>query len=246
MSGVVVLYIAALFFELLRFHTRRVNAVPAVVCSAGGLAVHTFYLLNGHLTQSSSAKFFLISAWTLAAVCLLFLYFRPKIPAGIILLPLVLLFAGISLTQPIPSSALISYSSPLLIHLHLILLLSATICVCIAFFAALMYLLQDTHLRKKQLPAERPQLPTLEWSLFVCRWLLAVSFFLFLGGFLTGFALAVLQHRVPFDLFSIGTFGLLAVYGYWATVPKNDGRRIAFNAVVVFVLLLIILAASLL
>jgi hypothetical protein len=262
-------YTAVLGLELLRLKLPRVRAALPLCLTLLGLVLHTVCLFHYHKTGAAMYAF--VSAWGLVAVHLALTFSHHKTPSAVILLPLTLLFIVIgysSIPSGNPSSAI---RHPFLIHIHIALILAATVSLCTAFFAAVMFLLQDVHLRHKKLPLKLPlknlNLPTLEWSLGVCRWSLGLALILFLGGFLAGFHLAAIKFLwdLPPDdgtIFSLSPgFMLLGwlqddplVFGaifVWCVLifilfsPKNNGRRIALSAVFVFLCFLAVLLFAL-
>lgn len=250
--GAAIAYAAALGLELTAFKSGRIGTVLRNALTATGGLLLTVYLIEEHPRLSSPAKFFFAAAWCLNAAELLLQYFRAKMSAGTVLLPLTLLFltAAYLLTgdSAAPPS---SYRSLILLHSHTILLLSATVGICVSFFAALMYLFQDVRLRYKQLPPKTVNLPTLEWSLAVCRWSLSCALVLFFGGVFAGIHLTAIQKtKLPQlswqDPLLLGSAVLMPLLLLWLVFfPKSNGRLLSWSAVAVFLCLLAVLTSAL-
>lgn len=258
MSGTIVFcaavcYTAALFFELTKFKFQRYGRILRGSFIILGAGLLTVYLGTEHIRLASPTKFFLTAAWGLTIAELALLFFRTSMSSGVILLPLIILFIGTSwlLTENRGIVLSNTYRSLVLIHSHTTLILAATVCLCMSFFAAVMYLLQDVRLRRKQLPSENVKLPTLEWSLSVCRWSLMLTLVLFFCGIFFGVHLAAMQKMNLTAIFFrdpllFGTAVLLPVLLLCLILPpKNNGRFVSWSVVFVFLCLLAVLIFAL-
>ena len=188
MSGVGILCFAASYFvafclEAARFFFRSpIRTGLTLFWIVAGIVAHTAYLYDHHTavvaTVDGIRSYFLVSAWGLALICLYLSCFHPKIPFGLLLLPITLLLVGVSALVPgTPGSETFEIAT-LWRRLHAGSFFLATLGVCVGFVAGIMYLGQDHRLRKKQPSASILKLPTLEWSLSVCRQAMGASILL--------------------------------------------------------------------
>lgn len=167
-------YAIALLFELLRFIRHLNVAYPAPSSFAAfGLGCHAVTLGFLHIVAKQpiggAEMFFFSSAWGLVLIYVLWTLYYPNIPFGLILLPLALLLmsGGLRLTSAAAESILPSRS--LAKMLHAVPAAGVMVALSIASICCACYFLESYLLHKKRALPDPIQLPSLEWSLSVCR-----------------------------------------------------------------------------
>lgn len=253
-------YGVALLLELSRLLFRSgVRGAVMLGFAAAGLLAHTIFL--GHRAASatgaplsSQQDWYLLAAWLIVAFYLYLVYYFPRVPFGMILLPLALGLIGtgayFASDQPMPPQpALRVWGS-----LHAGSMVLATVAVAVGFMAGMMYLLQVWRLKRK-LPAGRgPKLPSLEWLERMNVRALAVSVIMLAVGVGSGFMMKATQApgSLPwFDPVVISTALMFAWLVAALIVTKvargrGSGRQVAYLTVASFVFLAAALAAGLL
>jgi ABC-type uncharacterized transport system permease subunit len=233
---------------------RRAAVLVAMIA---GLLAHTLYL--GRLTADASVlpvstvEWLLLAAWVLAIIYLAALFYLPRTPTGLVLLPIVLvLIIGSIWASPAPLGAERSFHVWSIFHG--VALLLGTVAVCVGFVAGLMYLLQSYALKHVHSPVNRLRFPSLEWLERVNSRSLGLSAVFIALGFASGLMMALAIHRHErgyawwFDpvVLSLATmlFWLIAAEGFRLVYPSaRRGRKVAYLTLASFVFLVIVLAS---
>jgi len=191
----------AIAFALEALTLRRRPAwfpTPLIIATAVALSLHCFYLARNAIGTNalpiSTADWLLWAAWLLGVVYLAALFYLPRSPTGLVLLPLTLvlvLSAQFANTQPLAAER----SYYLLGLLHGMLLLAGTVAVCVGFLAGLMYLVQSYSLKHSRSIVNRLRLPSLEWLERVNSRTLGLSAVLIALGFASGYVMTLAIHR---------------------------------------------------
>ena len=160
-------YALALALELLGFRRRFVwRPVALRVLALYALLAHTIHLIKNATTNSalpiSTADWLLWAAWLIAIVYFAALFYLPRSPTGIVLLPIAL---GLMLSSHWANTEPLASGQSLHIWgmVHGLMLLAGTVTVCIGFLAGLMYLAQSYLLKHARSSANGLRLPSLEW-----------------------------------------------------------------------------------
>ena len=175
-------YSVALVFELLRF-VRKVRRPwshwEVLLPVAIGFVCHTAFLYRTHVVADEPiggvSMFFFTAAWGLILISLLWTYYYPNIPFGIILLPITLLLlgGGSMSVSPMETTGLSLRSLAKMLHVAsaagFVIALSVW-CIC-----KLLYLLEVHLLRKKRSLTPPTKLPSLEWSSSLSRIALMIA-----------------------------------------------------------------------
>jgi ABC-type transport system involved in cytochrome c biogenesis permease subunit len=193
----------------------------ALVSAGGGLVAHTTYLYNHQPPLIWQFSWMLFVAWVLAVFYLEGAIHHRRLSWGVFVLPLLLALLGLGLLFGRPPGDArglwqdgLSYTHRLWGPVHAVLILLATIGVCIGFLASLMYLIQAHRLRTKAPPGQGLRLLSLERLEAMNRRALVLAFPLLTAGVLAGVVLLVQgSDSVGWaDLRVLGTLGLWCVF----------------------------------
>jgi ABC-type uncharacterized transport system permease subunit len=237
-----------------RFAGRRI-VLDIVVLSA--VLAHSFYLVRNvarsNTLNISTADWLLWAAWLMAVVCFAALFYLPRSPTGLVLLPIILgliLSSHWASTEPLASER----SFYIWGMVHGLLLLLGTVAVCVGFLAGLMYLAQSYALKHARSSANRLRLPSLEWLERVNSRALALSAILIALGFASGVVMSVVIHRgeAAYALWTDPVVLSLAAMLLWLAAAEGfrlvypaarRGRKVAYLTLASFVFLVIALAS---
>jgi len=226
--------------------------------AGAGLVAHSAFLYYRAVSTagsplSSERDWYLMAAWGLAAFYLYLAYYRPKIPFGLFLLPLVLglIAVAVFLAQPEPYAREPASRAWGLIHGVSILL--ATISVLVGFVSGVMYFEQARRLKRKPPSTYRLRLPSLEWLQRANGRAIVASLLLLGAGVLSGAILNRINQaaRVPASdpvvLSTVVMFVWLLLASGIAFLykPAEAGRKVACLTVLSFVFLVAALAVGL-
>ena len=202
---------------------------------------------------SSQRDWYFIAAWVLVVLYLYLTYFHPKTPFGVFVLPLVLGLIGVGqfLADPHPfprESASAAWGT-----VHGIAILLSVVSLSIGFVAALMYFVQARRLKAKRSPGNGPRLPSLEWLERANGRAMLIAMLLLGLGILAGKILSAINatEHVPWnDPVILATLGLFvwllgAVLVDAVYKPARTGRKVAYQTVVSFALLVVLLSIML-
>lgn len=251
-------YAVALALELLGLRQRLAwRPVALRVLTLYALLAHTIHLIkNGTSANAlpiSTAAWLLWAAWLIAIVYFAALFYLPRSPTGIVLLPIVL---GLMLSSVWANTDPLASGQSLRIWgtIHGLMLLAGTVTVCIGFLAGLMYLAQSYLLKHARLSANGLRLPSLEWLERVNSRTLALSALLIALGFISGIVMSIAKHRgeATYALWTDPVVLSLAAMLLWLVAAEvfrlvypaaRQGRKVAYLTLASFVFLVIALAS---
>ncbi len=235
--------------------------------AAAGLLAHSAFLYYHVLKAtgspppteppvSSGQYWCLLAAWCLVVVYLYLVYYHPRAPFGLFLMPLVLglvgagwWFAG---REPLAREpALRTWGV-----IHGVSISLGAVSVLVGFAAGLMYLWQSRRLKHKLAPARGLRLPSLEWLDRTNSRAIVISVLMLGVGVVSGVILKFINIRSetaglpwndPVVLSTLVWFGwlLITVVAGKLYRPAQQGRKVAYLTVVSFVFLVIVLAVGL-
>jgi ABC-type uncharacterized transport system permease subunit len=254
-------YAIALVLEVIGLRRRPVWMRLAVIASTvAGLAAHTLYLAyfaaDASVLPMSAVEWVLMAAWVLAVVYVAALFYLPRTPTGVVLLPIILALIGGSLfADPAPLAAQRSFV--LWGLFHGVVLLLGTVSVCIGFLAGLMYVVQSYALKHRRSPTNGLRLPSLEWLERINSRALGVSAVLIALGFASGLVMSLGLHRdeATYTLWNDPVVWTLAAMLLWLVAAEvfrlvypaaRRGRKVAYLTLASFVFLVIALASLML
>jgi ABC-type uncharacterized transport system permease subunit len=250
-------YVVAFGLELIRLRSKATWVrLPLIFAAAAGLLAHVVFLFNGVTAANalpiSTADWLLWAALVLAAVYFATIFYLPRTPTGLALIPIVI---GLILSSKVASKSPLATEESFRLWgmLHGTALLLGTTAVSIGFLAGLMYLLQNYALKHARSPANRLRLPSLEWLEGVNSRALGISTFLIAFGFCSGLVMALLSHRgdLKYVLWTDPVVISLAAMLVWLiaaevfrkTYPSARGGKVAYLTLASFVFLMIALAS---
>ena len=264
MSGVSITCFAAsysvvLLLELSRLLFRSgIRGAIMLGFAGAGLLAHTIYLAERAVSTSgyplsSEQDWYVVAAWTIAALYLYLTAYHRDNAFGVFLLPLVLglVAAGAWLADPTPFErrpALFIWGV-----VHGTSLMLATVAILVGFAAGLMYLAQDRRLKKKLPPLRGLRLPSLEWLRKANSRAIGIAMLLLGIGILAGVILNMIYSRSdgtqldwtdPVVLATILMFCWITISGGVSALykPAREGRKVAYLTVLSFVFLICLLA----
>ena len=248
-------YAVALALELLQLlQPRPVLRWLALFFGGTGLLAHTLYLGLKSPPLASQVGSMLFLAWILAIFYLYGSVHHRRQAWGVFVLPLVIGIAGIAWafqakTVEAPKTEWM-HGSQFLNILHGILLLLASVGICVGFVASVMYLVQAHRLKAKTPPGHGLKLLSLEKLEIMNRRAINWAFPLLTGGVIVATVQLMQRTGEPLvwtDLKSV-TAGVLwlsfVVLLYLRYGVHLRGRQVAVLTIVTFVLMLIFLAVS--
>lgn len=246
-------YTVALMLEISRLFFRSgIRGALMIGFAAAGFLAQTLFLIARFTGASPRGwlDWYLLASWILAAAYLYLIFYHPKIPIGIFLLPLILGLIGVARAVPEESGYSVTASAWGMLH-GLALLLGTSI-ILIGFVGGLMYLLQSQRLKRKRPAPPRFRLPSLEWTEKIAGRCIVISTILLAAGVLSGIALNARQGRVPWTDPVVWSSGLLLLWLVAAMIfnmayrPARQGRKVAYLTFASMVFLLLVLAITLL
>jgi ABC-type transport system involved in cytochrome c biogenesis permease subunit len=245
-------YTLALALELVHLRVSRpAIRVLALVAAGVGLVAHTRFLYDRQPPLIWQFSWMLFLAWVLAIFYLCGAVHYRRLSWGVFVLPLVIGLLGLAvLFGPPPPGVRGLWQEPhrLWGPVHVILLLLATVGVCVGFLASLMYLIHAHRLRTKAAPGVGLKILSLERLEAMNRRAIVLSFPLLTAGMLAGAVLMLSSDQVGWaDPRVAATVVLWLVFGlmlYLRFGRHARGRPMAFMTIAVFALLLCCLAIS--
>jgi len=267
LSGISIICFAACYaiafgLELVGLRRRAGWRRAAVMAAtAAGVLAHTLFLgfrsaQASALPASTAAEWLVLAAWVLAVVYLAALFYLPRTPTGVVLLPIVL---GLIIGSRWASSEPLAPEGTFYLWgaFHGVVLLLGTVAVCIGFLAGLMYLVQSYALKHARSPANGLRLPSLEWLERVNSRTLGLSAVLIALGFASGLvmSLAIHQGERAYSLWTDPVVLSLAAMLLWLVAAEvfrlvypaaRRGRKVAYLTLASFVFLVIALASLML
>jgi ABC-type uncharacterized transport system permease subunit len=251
-------YALALALELVGLRRRFVwRPVALRVLTLYALLAHTIHLIKNAASNSalpiSTADWLLWAAWLIAIVYFAALFYLPRSPTGIVLLPIAL---GLMLSSHWAGTEPLASGQSLHIWgmIHGLMLLAGTVTVCIGFLAGLMYLAQSYLLKHARSSANGLRLPSLEWLERVNSRTLALSALLIALGFISGVVMSIAKHRgeATYALWTDPVVLSLAAMMFWLVAAEvfrlvypaaRQGRKVAYLTLASFLFLIIALAS---
>lgn len=237
-------YAVALLLELTQF-LRRSLAMrwAAIAFTVAGLVAHTAYLmvrsrqLDLPPLLGSTHDWLLVSAWLGVVLYLGIQVWNQQLSLGVFCLPVVLLLVGSSRfvgASPMPQMAEMRQWG----MVHASFWVFGMLGVMLAVLVSLMYLVQHSRLKQKQLELPALQLFSLERLNRMNWWLIVVSVPLLTLGMLSGLWMIHLskQSAHPVNLLSLSVgvnaavWGAMAVLFGWLLAGRHrTGRIIAWR-----------------
>ncbi len=243
-------YSVALLLELSRLFFRSgIRGVLLISFAFAGLLAQTLFVV-ARLSQESSGNtldWYLLVAWVLAAIYLYLLFYHPRVPLGIFLLPLIL--ALIALAEYLPQESGYPMGKSAWGMVHGFSLLLGIVVIFFGFIGGLVYLIQSRRLQNKQVTV-RFRLPSLEWTEKITARCIVVAAILLATGVLSGIALNARGGEVPWSDPVVWSSGLLLLWLAAAMIfnavyrPSRQGRKIAYLTLVSALFLLLVLAVT--
>lgn len=241
-------YGLALALELLHLWVGRaaVRAL-ALTAAAAGLVAHTLYLYNRQPPLIWQFSWILFVAWVLAVFYLCGAIHHRRQSWGVFVLPLILGLLGLGLLfgPPPPEAKGLWQEEPhkLWGRVHAVLILLATVGVCIGFLASLMYLIQAHRLRTKAPPGQGLRLLSLERLESMNRRAIVLAFPLLTAGMIAGVVLIAQGSDTvgwtdPRVLGTLVLWCVFAVLLYLRFAQHLRGRQVAFMTILAFLMLL--------
>jgi ABC-type transport system involved in cytochrome c biogenesis permease subunit len=250
LSCFVAAYALALLLEALCLRSAR-PALRFAALAAGsiGFAGHSAYIAlhASKMPFGGQLRWLLYLAWILVVFYLIGEFRQRRMPWGLFVLPVVLILVGLGVVEDSPT-AYPPGKGNVRNLLHGILILLASVGVCVGFVASVTYLVQARRLRAKALPGRGMRLLSLERLETINRRALLLSFPLLTAGVVVGVVALFDSTTVDWlDWRVLGTLALWVVFAlllYLRFAQHVSGRRTAMLTIVAFVLLLCCLAIS--
>ena len=206
---------------------------------------------------SSFQDWYLLAAWVLVGIYLYLLYYRPKTPFGLLLLPLVLGLIGTAVLLADAHPFAREPASHVWGVIHGTSILLATVAVLLGFAAGVGYLSQAWRLKHKRPPLLDVRLPSLEWLQHANSHAIRAAVLMLGIGILSGMVLNAIRHAGPADRLSLSDpvvastilvfiWLLIAMIVGYLHGPARHGRRVAYLTLASFVVLVIALGMGLL
>jgi ABC-type uncharacterized transport system permease subunit len=239
-------YAVALGLELWhQLRPRPVLRLLSILFGAAGLLAQTIFLAAKQPALADRFGWMLFLSWILAIFYLYGTIHHARFAWAVFVLPLVLGLVGLAWAFR-PTEAAKGTDENIWGAVHGVLLLLATVGMCVGFLASLMYLVQVHRLRAKTLPGHGMKLLSLERLEAMHRRAVTLAFPLLTAGLLLGVVIMDYEHLTtwhdPRVISAAGlwiTFAVLLMlrYGY-----HLRGRPVAFLTIAVFVLMVCSLA----
>lgn len=262
LSCFVASYAVALLLELCRLLLRTPTRIVGTLGFAtAGILAQTIYVVLRSSPDPRQAPpltswfdWLLLAAWGVAVAYLIVSLRRPQAPAGVFMLPLVLILIAVASlfrhAEPFPrSQALYVWGI-----VHGLALLLGSVVGMLGFIAGVTYLAQSYRLKKKLPPPRGLKLPSLEWLQRVTQQALRLSSWILAAGLLSGVVLYLVQdrNRMPWNdpvlwISAVLFLWLALVWVFQARYkPARQGRKVAYLTLASFVVLALVLAMVLL
>ncbi len=251
-------YMLAFALEIAGLRKRfvwRPIALRALVFYA--LLAHTIHLIRNAIGPSaipiSTADWLLWASWLIALAYFVALFYLPRSPTGVVLLPIAL---GLVFGSQWASTEPLTSGQSLRIWgmVHGMMLLAGTVTVSIGFLAGLMYLAQSYALKHARSAANGLRLPSLEWLERINSRTLGLSAVLIALGFISGLVMSMAKHRndATYTFWTDPVVLSLAAMALWLVAAEvfrlvypaaRQGRKVAYLTLASFVFLVIALAS---
>lgn len=264
LAGIAGCYLIGLVADWMMRDESRVARLLVGIATSLGVVWQSIYLVSetrraiaqDEAPLSSWHHWCLIAAWGISIAFLTIHWQRPRVAAGVFILPLVLALVAIASLFPRDDLFPVESAGRIWGVLHGGSLLLGTIVVTIGFAAGVMYILQSRRLKRKRFLARGIRLPSLEWLENVSERALLASSVLLGGGLLAGIILNSIHHihdrdPLPWTDPVVLSSGLLFCWLLvsclfnWLYRPARVGRKVAYLTVASFIFLAIALAMTL-
>jgi len=237
-------YAVALGLEVWhQLRPRPVLRLLSILFGAAGLLAQTIFLAVARPALAGQYGWMLFLSWILAIFYLYGTIHHARIAWAIFVLPLVLGLVGLAWAFT-PTAAAKGTDDNIWGPVHGVLLLMATVGLCVGFLASLMYLVQAHRLRAKTLPGHGMKLLSLERLEAMHRRAVNLAFPLLTVGLLIGAVMLFNDFdRLEGwrDLRVLSAAGLWLVFALLLVVRYGyqlRGRPVAILTIVTFVLML--------
>jgi ABC-type uncharacterized transport system permease subunit len=248
-------YVVALAFDVWRLvQPRLIMRVLSIVFGAAGLLAHLIYLIVQAPPLVSSNGSLLFLAFVLAVFWFYGSLHHHRVAWGVFVLPLVLGLVGLSQVNPRPGGDQPVWTSiagmPFWSGTHGLLLLLASVGICVGFLASVMYFVQVYRLRSKTLPGQGLKLMSLERLELMNRRAILWAFPLLTLGLVVGVGIQLQQGEFfkewlnPKILSTIGLWIVFAILLYLRYGAHVRGQKVALLTIVAFGVLLVALATA--
>ena len=255
-------YALALALEISRFYFRSgIRSAAMIFWASAGLLANTIYLYYHGISPegypiTSQRELFFVAAWILAAIYLYLTVQHPRTAFGLYILPVILGLIGVGYFWAEDTPFSLREARGSWAYIHGLSFFVVTVTLAVGFVTGLMYLIQAYRLKHKLPPYRLLRLPTLEW-LEKCNYrALLLGTIMLALGVISGIMLnrGIVLHdgqAVPMtDPLVFGTscmFLVLVVMLIASTWyrPIREGHRVAYQTVISFVFLMLILMISL-
>jgi ABC-type uncharacterized transport system permease subunit len=249
-------YAIAFMLEIVRLRLRPAWLhIPLAIATSVGLVAHTLFLFHARADALpiSTADWLLWAAWVLALVYLAMIFYLPRTPVGLALVPIIF---GLILGSKFAGTTPLATQQSLYLWgmFHGLALLFGTVTVSIGFLAGLMYLAQSYALKHRRSAFNRIRFPSLEWLERINSRTLGISAVLIALGFASGLVMSLSTHRGDreYVLWRDPVVLSLAAMLVWLVAAEvfrlvypaaRRGRKVAYLTLASFVFLVIVLAS---
>jgi ABC-type transport system involved in cytochrome c biogenesis permease subunit len=231
--------------------SRPIVRILALLAGAAGLVAQTIYLYFTQPPLIWQFGWLMFVAWILVVFYLCEAVHHRRLSWGVFVLPLVLALValGVLFGAPAEKGLLPAEQDKLWGPVHAVLILLATIGVCIGFIASLMYLFQAHRLRTKSMPGQGVKLWSLERLEAMNRRAIVLAFPLLTAGMLAGVVLLIkgsdtVTWTDPRVISTIVLWLAFAMMLYLRYGFHLRGRQVALMTIMTFVVLLCCVAIS--
>jgi ABC-type transport system involved in cytochrome c biogenesis permease subunit len=171
-AGITVTCFAASYAVALALEASRLlfqsaaRRVALLLFAVGGFVAQTLYLAHRAIESAQSPlsswyDFYLVAAWSLAALYLYLSIWRPQNPFGLFALPCVLALVGLASWSARQDPFPVAEAARVWGMAHGLLLLAGSVVVLVGFLFGVMYLVQSWRLKHKRPPTQGMRLPSL-------------------------------------------------------------------------------------
>ncbi|MFQ3594122.1 MAG: cytochrome c biogenesis protein CcsA [Gemmataceae bacterium] len=238
-------YALALLLELLHLWLQRLSLrILALLSALAGLVAHTAFLYSKQPPLIWQFSWLLFVSWVLAVFYVTGAVHYRRQSWGVFVLPLVLALSGLAVLfgQPPDRGLWTTHETHTLWGpVHGILLLLASVGVCVGFLASVMYLVQAYRLRTKTTPGTGLQLLSLERLESMNRRAIWATFPLLTAGMLAGMILLSESTFVgwgdPRVVSTLALWLLFAVVLFLRLASFLKARQVAWMTIVAFFLM---------
>jgi ABC-type transport system involved in cytochrome c biogenesis permease subunit len=246
-------YAMALALEIWRLaRPRLILRVLSNAFGAAGLLAHLIYLVMQAPPLVSSNGSLLFLAFVLGIFWFYGSLHHQRVAWGVFVLPLVLGLIGLSQFLPTrtASDEPMWEPSKLMPWAHGVLLLLASVGICVGFLASVMYFVQAYRLRSKALPGQGLKLMSLERLEEMNRRAILWAFPLLTIGLIVGLGIQLQQGEFlkgwmsPKILSTMGLWLVFAILLFLRYGAHVRGKKVALMTIIAFAVLLVALVTA--